>query len=173
MDWLLGVMSTGVHPWRLVVGKLGRMGHGELKGWLHLLSRKSLVNSSKHLRDTCKQCKFLCPGAAPCILSACLVSLEPDSSFRMMPDIFTPDERFGQSSQNCNLNTPQDVTSTHILVFPTSATAQVGSAFECVYSDLLICENVLRIASLVSLYSILLYIILFTENELAKYSREC
>uniref|UniRef100_A0A6A7FQQ3 Mediator of RNA polymerase II transcription subunit 13 n=4 Tax=Hirondellea gigas TaxID=1518452 RepID=A0A6A7FQQ3_9CRUS len=124
MDWILGVMSTGVHPWRLVVGKMGRMGHGELKGWLHLLSRKSLVHSSKNLRDLCKQCDYLYPGAAPCILSACLVSLEPDSSFRMMPDIFTPDERFGQTSQNCNLNTPQDLTSTHILVFPTSATAQ-------------------------------------------------
>lgn len=125
MEWILGVMSTGVHPWRLVVGKMGRMGHGELKGWLHLLSRKSLVHSSKNLRDLCKQCDYLFPGAAPCILSACLVSLEPDSSFRMMPDIFTPDERFGQTSQNCNLNTPQDITSTHILVFPTSATAQV------------------------------------------------
>ena len=125
MEWILGVMSTGVHPWRLVIGKLGRMGHGELKGWLHLLSRKSLLHSSKNLRDLCKQCNYLFPGAAPSILSACLVSLEPDSAFRMMPDIFTPNERFGHTSQNCNLSTPHDLTSTHIIVFPTSATAQV------------------------------------------------
>ncbi|XP_047739393.1 mediator of RNA polymerase II transcription subunit 13-like isoform X2 [Hyalella azteca] len=133
MEWILGVMSTGVHPWRLVVGKLGRMGHGELKGWLHLLSRKSLMASSKNLRDLCKQCDYLFPGAAPCILSACLVSLEPDSTFRMMPDVFTPDERFGHTSQNCNLNTPQDVTCTHILVFPTSATAQSAQRFQDEY----------------------------------------
>ena len=31
MDFILGVISTGVHPWRLVIGRVGRMGHGELK----------------------------------------------------------------------------------------------------------------------------------------------
>ncbi|CAL4061099.1 unnamed protein product [Meganyctiphanes norvegica] len=124
MDWILSVMSVGVHPWRLVVGRLGRMGHGELKGWSSLLSRKSLIQASKTLKENCKQCAYLFPGDAPCILSACLVSLEPDSSFRMMPDMFTPDERFGQNSQNCSLSTPQDITCTHILVFPTSAIAQ-------------------------------------------------
>ncbi|KAK8721383.1 hypothetical protein OTU49_012808 [Cherax quadricarinatus] len=124
MDWILSVMSIGVHPWRLVVGRLGRMGHGELKGWSSLLSRKSLTQASKNLKEMCKQCAYLFPGDAPCILSACLVSMEPDSSFRIMPDMFTPDERFGQNSQNCSLSTPQDLTCTHILVFPTSATAQ-------------------------------------------------
>ncbi|KAG7169044.1 Mediator of RNA polymerase II transcription subunit 13-like [Homarus americanus] len=101
MDWILTVMSIGIHPWRLVVGRLGRMGHGELKGWSSLLSRKSLTQASKNLKEMCKQCAYLFPGDAPCILSACLVSMEPDSSFRMMPDMFTPDERFGQNSQNC------------------------------------------------------------------------
>ncbi|ROT72136.1 Mediator of RNA polymerase II transcription subunit 13 [Penaeus vannamei] len=124
MDWILSVMSIGVHPWRLVVGRLGRMGHGELKGWSSLLSKKSLIQANKNLREMCKQCAYLFPGDAPCILSACLVAIEPDSSFRMMPDMFTPDERFGQNSQNCSLSTPQDLTCTHILVFPTSATAQ-------------------------------------------------
>jgi hypothetical protein len=32
MDWILGVMSQSVQPWRLVVGRIGRIGHGELKG---------------------------------------------------------------------------------------------------------------------------------------------
>ena len=31
MDWLLQMMVQSVHPWRLVVGRLGRIGHGELK----------------------------------------------------------------------------------------------------------------------------------------------
>ena len=37
------------------------------------------------------------------------------------------------NSQNCNLNTPQDITSTHILVFPTSATAQVTIELFCCF----------------------------------------
>ena len=38
MDFILGVISTGVHPWRLVIGRLGRMGHGELKSKFVCLS---------------------------------------------------------------------------------------------------------------------------------------
>ena len=34
MDWILGVMSLGLVPWRLVIGRLGRIGHGELRGKL-------------------------------------------------------------------------------------------------------------------------------------------
>ncbi|KAJ8687131.1 hypothetical protein QAD02_022925, partial [Eretmocerus hayati] len=124
MDFILGVMSQGVQPWRLVVGRVGRIGHGELKGWSWLLSRKALLKASKHLKDICGQCNLLYPAAAPCVLSACLVSLEPDSSLRLMADQFTPDERFSAASVNCQLATPQDVSCTHILVFPTSATTQ-------------------------------------------------
>jgi mediator of RNA polymerase II transcription subunit 13 len=60
------------------------------------------------------------------IVSACLVSLEPDSQFRMMTDQVTPDERFGQQSPNSNLSTPESASCTHILVFPTSATTRVS-----------------------------------------------
>ena len=108
-----------------MVGRVGRIGHGELKGWSWLLSRKALLKASKHLKEICGQCSLLYPSAAPCVLSACLVSLEPDSTLRLMADQFTPDERFSQASVNCQLSTPQDVTCTHILVFPTSATTQV------------------------------------------------
>lgn len=156
MDFILGVMSQSVRPWRLVVGRIGRIGHGELKGkpyllifilttsqvlksvlcilqisltflgWSGLLSRKALVKASKHLKEICGQCNLLqTNNNVPSILSACLVSLEPDSALRLMPDQFTPDERFSQTSVNCQLSTPQDVTCTHILVFPTSATTQV------------------------------------------------
>ncbi|XP_017781580.1 PREDICTED: mediator of RNA polymerase II transcription subunit 13 isoform X2 [Nicrophorus vespilloides] len=124
MDFVLGVISMNVKPWRLVVGRLGRIGHGELKGWSFLLSRKNLLKASKHLKEICTQCMLMYPNNVPCILSACLVSLEPDSTLRLMPDQFTPDERFSQISVNSQLNTPQDVTCTHILVFPTSATTQ-------------------------------------------------
>ncbi|XP_056640705.1 mediator of RNA polymerase II transcription subunit 13-like isoform X1 [Diorhabda sublineata] len=124
MNFILGVMSQSVRPWRLVVGRLGRIGHGELKGWSWLLSRKNLLKASKQLKEICNQCSMMYPNSVPCILSACLVSLEPDSVLRLMPDQFTPDERFSQVSVNSQLSTPQDVSCTHILVFPTSATTQ-------------------------------------------------
>ncbi|CAG7730040.1 unnamed protein product [Allacma fusca] len=125
MDFILGIMSTGVQPWRLVVGRLGRVGHGELESWSSLLSRKSLLRASNQLKESCRQCNLQFPGDSPCVLSACLVSLEPDSCLRLMPDQFTPDERFGVSAgSSSTLSTPQDISCTHILVFPTSATTQ-------------------------------------------------
>lgn len=124
MDFTLGVMSQAAQPWRLVVGRVGRIGHGELKGWSWLLSRKHLVRASAMLRDICGSCSVLYPSGVPCILSACLVSTEPDSCLRLMADRFTPDERFSQASIQSHLHTPRDVTATHILVFPTSATTQ-------------------------------------------------
>lgn len=127
MDFILGVMSQTVKPWRLVIGRIGRIGHGELKGWSWLLSKPNLVKASKYLKDICKQCSVMYPQAVPSIWSACLVTLEPDSNFRVMPDQFTPDERFSQRSAQSPLSTPQDVTCTHILVFPTSAILQVRS----------------------------------------------
>lgn len=128
MDFILGIMSTGTSPWRLVVGRLGRIGHGELESWSTLLSRKSLLRASNQLKTLCGQCALQYPTEAPCVLSACLVSLEPDSCLRLMPDQFTPDERFSSSGTSASLSTPQDISCTHILVFPTSATTQVCSS---------------------------------------------
>lgn len=144
MDWILSVLAMALVPWRLVIGRVGRIGHGELRGkrrhnicvfkerrysfwknilflgWSVLLSRKSLKKASKQLRDMCSW-----TSEVPTILSACLVSMEPDSHLRLMADQFTPDERFGQTASNCQLSTPKDASCTHVLVFPTSATAQV------------------------------------------------
>ncbi|EAA11333.5 AGAP006436-PA [Anopheles gambiae str. PEST] len=126
MDFILGLISQTVQPWRLVVGRIGRIGHGELKGWSWLLSKPNLQRASKHLKDICEQCSLMHPIAVPSILSACLVTLEPDSDLRVMSDQFTPDERFSQRSMQSPLSTPQDATCTHILVFPTSAKAQAS-----------------------------------------------
>ncbi|XP_022241525.1 mediator of RNA polymerase II transcription subunit 13-like isoform X2 [Limulus polyphemus] len=128
LNFLLGVMSSTVQPWRLVVGRLGRLGHGELKDWAALLSRRSLLQYSRHLWELCRQCAVLGPADTPCILSACLVSLEPDSALRIMPGEFTPDDHFSSSCHSCDLSTPEDASCTHILVFPTSATAQSTQA---------------------------------------------
>uniref|UniRef100_A0A1B0BVC1 Mediator of RNA polymerase II transcription subunit 13 n=1 Tax=Glossina palpalis gambiensis TaxID=67801 RepID=A0A1B0BVC1_9MUSC len=118
MDYILGLISQTTQTWRLVLGRIGRIGHSELKSWSALLSKQNLQKATKQLKDMCKQCQLMYP---PSILSACLVTLEPDAKLRVMPDQFTPDERFSQISIQNPLSTPQDVTCTHILVFPTSA----------------------------------------------------
>ena len=89
-------------------------------GWSVLLGKKELKAASKQLRDMC-----CWQSDVPSILSACLISLEPDSNLRLFTDQYTPDERFGQTASNCQLSTPKDASCTHILVFPTSAKAQV------------------------------------------------
>ena len=33
----LSIMSLSMVPWRLVIGRLGRIGHGELRGWSTLI----------------------------------------------------------------------------------------------------------------------------------------
>lgn len=43
MDFTLGVMSQAAQPWRLVVGRIGRIGHGELKGTCDINIEKCLV----------------------------------------------------------------------------------------------------------------------------------
>lgn len=119
-------MSASIQPWRLIIERFGRLGQGELKTWACLLSKKSLHNYSKRLREMCGQCSLASTADIPCILSVCLVSLEPDSTLRLMPDQFKPDDRFsGNRNKSCHLNTPGDASCTHILVFPTSATTQV------------------------------------------------
>ena len=92
-----------------------------LSGWSVLLGKKELKAASKQLREMCTW-----QSDVPSILSACLVSLEPDSNLRIFTDQYTPDERFGQTASNCQLSTPKDASCTHILVFPTSAKAQVS-----------------------------------------------
>lgn len=124
MKFILSVMSETVQPWRLVVGRLGRVGHGELREWASLLSKKALLRFSKNMKDTCDQCTSVSPYEVPGILSACLVSLEADTALRVFSDQYTPDDRFSSSCNTCSLSTPEDATCTHILTFPTSTTTQ-------------------------------------------------
>lgn len=128
MRFIQSTLSDSVQPWRLVIGRLGRIGHGELKRWACLLSKKSLLNFSRQLREMCTQCSYLTPFDQPAIFSACLISLEADPVLRVFPDQYTPDDRFSSSCNTCNLSTPEDASCTHILVFPTSATTQSNQA---------------------------------------------
>ncbi|XP_075069949.1 mediator of RNA polymerase II transcription subunit 13-like isoform X2 [Mixophyes fleayi] len=130
-EWCVGIMQMTSLPWRVVIGRLGRLGHGELKDWSILLGECSLQNISRQLKEACRMCGISSPDS-PSILSACLVAMEPQGSFNVMPDAVTMGSVFGRSTalnlQTSQLSTPQDASCTHILVFPTSATIQVAPA---------------------------------------------
>ena len=124
-DFILRVVGRTTLPWRLIIGRFGRLGHGELKGWVCLLSKRNLVMSNKQLRTSCELCSALPNADIPCIVSACVVSLESHPTVHILHDIVKEEER--QSSQ-CPLNTPREASTSHILVFPTSTTAQAPMA---------------------------------------------
>ncbi|KAM9306494.1 mediator of RNA polymerase II transcription subunit 13-like [Pholidichthys leucotaenia] len=128
-DWCIGIIQMTSLPWRIVIGRLGRLGHGELKDWSSLLGEHSLHSMGRQLREACRMCG-ISAADSPTILSACLVAMEPQGSFVIMPDAVTMGSVFGRSTalnlQTSQLNTPQDASCTHILVFPTSATTQLA-----------------------------------------------
>ncbi|KAL8613177.1 hypothetical protein ACOMHN_042986 [Nucella lapillus] len=121
-DYILGLVSMSTLPTRLVIGRLGRMGHSELKGWSGLLGKKNLQAANRRVREICAQCSANTD--SPCVRSACVVSMEMNPSFQVMADTVKQEEK---QSSSCPLQTPRDASVTHILVFPTSATAQVNA----------------------------------------------
>ncbi|XP_049593207.1 mediator of RNA polymerase II transcription subunit 13-like isoform X3 [Syngnathus scovelli] len=128
-EWCVGIIQMTSLAWRIVIGRLGRLGHGELKDWSSLLGEHSLHSIGRQLREACRMCG-ISAADTPSILSACLVAMEPQGSLVVMPDAVTMGSVFGRSTalnlQTSQLNTPQDASCTHILVFPTSATTQLA-----------------------------------------------
>ncbi|CAF99193.1 unnamed protein product, partial [Tetraodon nigroviridis] len=128
-EWCVGLIQMTSLPWRIVIGRLGRLGHGELKDWSSLLGEHSLHSVCRQLREACRMCE-ISAAESPTIVSACLVAMEPQGSLVVMPDAVTMGSVFGRSTalnlQTSQLNTPQDASCTHILVFPTSATTQLA-----------------------------------------------
>jgi mediator of RNA polymerase II transcription subunit 13 len=89
-DACISIIAASTSSWRLVIGRFGRLGHGELKGWNALLGKKSLLNACAQLRESCPTCFSVMNHAGrevdhPSILSACLVSLVADTSLTGMP----------------------------------------------------------------------------------------
>ncbi|GMT16516.1 hypothetical protein PFISCL1PPCAC_7813 [Pristionchus fissidentatus] len=117
-----GAMMSESKPIRLVIGKLGKMGHGEFKAWCHILSRSNLKKYSTRLRESCTTCNS---SGAPILLSACLISTEPEAHLQVLPSYFTPVDPASNQKKIRPLHTPGDNTITHIMVFPTSADVQL------------------------------------------------
>ncbi|XP_078599270.1 mediator of RNA polymerase II transcription subunit 13-like [Branchiostoma floridae x Branchiostoma japonicum] len=130
-EFVLSVIATTTFPWRIVIGKLGRIGHGELKDWSSLLSRQRILKSSRNLKEVCRMCSMSPQCECPTILSACMVSLEPESALRIFHESVmsgsAPGARPG-GLLGSQLSTPRDASCTHLMAFPTSATTQAAAA---------------------------------------------
>uniref|UniRef100_A0A0R3QPB6 Mediator of RNA polymerase II transcription subunit 13 n=1 Tax=Brugia timori TaxID=42155 RepID=A0A0R3QPB6_9BILA len=120
-SYILGTLANGTRNWRLVIGRVGRIGHGEFKFWTQILSKSYLKQVGTRMKHVCRACHVM-PGTSevPGVLSACLVSLEPEAHLRVFPSSFQHDDRFLKNSRHRALTTPDDTSCTHILVFPTS-----------------------------------------------------
>ncbi|CAF1506425.1 unnamed protein product, partial [Adineta steineri] len=130
-DFIMRIITNTTMPWRIVVGKLGRLGHGELKNWGIILSKKNLVRCATLIRDTCPMCHILRSHDHPVILSACLISMETHSLLAILPESFEFGEMRGTQPSNNNSTTMQNngqtlnnISVTHILTLPTSAIVQ-------------------------------------------------
>lgn len=101
------MLGQAVHQWRLVVNRMGKIGHGEFKLWNELLSKKSLRAYNASLKNrggtssgaadisqdglattsssttTCSACTKSQGLDTPVLLSACLISTEPEPHLRV------------------------------------------------------------------------------------------
>ncbi|CAI4223150.1 unnamed protein product [Auanema sp. JU1783] len=109
---------------RLVIGRLGKIGHGEFKAWSHILTKTTLRKMSAKMKETCTAC-FETPGPAgiPTILSACLISTEPEPYLRLHPKLVNVD---GLPKKKTYNHTPGDFSCTHILVFPVNTQIELS-----------------------------------------------
>ena len=151
-DFIMRTVTSTTMPWRIVIGRLGRLGHGELKsktfdypvmlvstnsrlsGWGIILSKRNLVRCATLIRDSCPMCHILRCHDQPVILSACLISMETHPSLTVLPESLELGEIRGAQAPSTTTtpmqNTGQvldDISVTHILTLPTSASVQVST----------------------------------------------
>jgi hypothetical protein len=97
------ILGQEVHQWRLIISRMGKLGHGEFKIWNELLSKRNLRAYNSSLKNNrtaenlmtqssdglafasnCSACSNSHGWQeAPAILSACLISTEPEPHLRV------------------------------------------------------------------------------------------
>ncbi|CAF0878211.1 unnamed protein product, partial [Didymodactylos carnosus] len=117
-NFIMRIITSTTMPWRIVIGRLGRLGHGEVKSWGVILSKKNLVRCANIIRDTCQSCHTLRSHDQPVILSACLISLETHTSLTILPESIELADVRAAGTQGQIVD---EVSVTHILTLPTSA----------------------------------------------------
>ncbi|CAF0742850.1 unnamed protein product [Didymodactylos carnosus] len=122
-NFIMRIITSTTMPWRIVIGRLGRLGHGEVKSWGVILSKKNLVRCANIIRETCQSCHTLRSQDQPVILSACLISLETHTSLTILPESIELADVRAAGTQGQIVD---EVSVTHILTLPTSASVQTS-----------------------------------------------
>uniref|UniRef100_A0A0K0FDZ0 Mediator of RNA polymerase II transcription subunit 13 n=1 Tax=Strongyloides venezuelensis TaxID=75913 RepID=A0A0K0FDZ0_STRVS len=125
--YIMGVLASETRNWRIVIGRFGRVGHTELKAWMHILSKSNIKRYNTKIKEACNLCaESLNSQSCPIIVSACFVSMEAEHNLRLFSNavakhkVMVPPISSNRSSKQKVIHSPDDVSVTHILVFPTT-----------------------------------------------------
>ena len=133
-EFIIVLISQTCKPWRLVIGRLGRIGHSELRGWGCLLSKKNLQRVCNEFKEQCESCNVFGNMEMPSVLSACLISMESCDNICIYPESYSREDKLaaaalnGQQLSSNHLAQSYGVSCTHILTFPASAIIQPQSS---------------------------------------------
>ncbi|KAI6194899.1 Mediator of RNA polymerase II transcription subunit 13 [Aphelenchoides besseyi] len=142
-QWIQSVMIMETRNWRLVISRVGKIGHGEFKAWSQILSKPSLraFNSTFRARDrgeqglvsaglsasfssasNCRACAATCSTQElPIVLSACLLSMEAEPNLRLfISSAAAMDAAVSKSKVPLRSLSSIDSSITHIIAFPVS-----------------------------------------------------
>lgn len=106
LEWICDLPETRAQHWRLVLSRLGRLGHGELLVWADLLKRASLQQRGAR--------------------SAALCAIDVDPHLRVLPDQLS--RQGPQRGHTAGGDRRVSAAITHILVLPTSASFSQAAA---------------------------------------------
>jgi hypothetical protein len=146
--YIQSILTMETRNWRLVISRVGKIGHGEFKAWTQILSKNNLrsFNLSFKGRDrgdglmsagldsassvsNCKTCQQTAgTQEVPIILSACLMSMEAEPHLRLFSssnnsvDLAVAVGKSKSSSRGLNSQVQpiDDPSITHIVAFPIS-----------------------------------------------------
>ncbi|OAF70718.1 hypothetical protein A3Q56_01524 [Intoshia linei] len=124
---LKNIVIRGNLDARLVITRLGVMGHNEIKAWGRLINRHGLFLHPSSIKS-CNICNEYKSSYSLNVngkfRSICLLSFIPNCKLIILTDyIKKAEQKFNQTGNN--LGTPKDFNSTHIMVFPVSANAHI------------------------------------------------
>uniref|UniRef100_A0A0N4Z9N3 Mediator of RNA polymerase II transcription subunit 13 n=1 Tax=Parastrongyloides trichosuri TaxID=131310 RepID=A0A0N4Z9N3_PARTI len=137
--YVMGVLASETRNWRVVIGRFGRVGHTEFKAWMHILSKTNIKRYNSKIKEACNLCaETFTSQNCPVIVSACFVSMEAENNLRLFHNAVSKEKVMASAAMNTRptkqkvIHSPDDVSVTHILVFPTTVdlSADLGQGKE-------------------------------------------